>query len=175
MIKVLESIGNRADCFDTSNTGMSYYNGLLSDRVLEGDYVTMKEYYKFEKLVEGYIEYMTAQEYISRCARLVFHTSYDKAIMGLSNSKIDRIAEDLKSGKKYHMPVLNLNERSQEGRHRMLAMSKAFGEDARGAVLVVVKAKATDEEIAEYVKKKIGNRPDLFNRFYDYIKSGFKD
>lgn len=149
MVKIIfESF---VDIFNTSKTGISFYDQLLN--------IKDSEYMKFNKGVVGHIERMTANQYIQTVADKVFDCSFERAKAGVSQSKVDKYAEMMKSGTKFNLPYINLHPyfgESQEGRHRMLSMAKAFGEDTQGSVLVVEPYEPDDKEIEEYCKKKYG-------------------
>lgn len=139
------------DTFKTNKTGVSFYDQILDPKD--------SEYMKFMKGVVGHIEKMTAHQYIQILADEVFGCSYDKVRNGLSQDKIDKYADMMKSGTKFNLPYINLHSYfgpSQEGRHRMIAMAQAFGEDAEGSVLVVEPYEPVDEEIEDYAKRKYG-------------------
>lgn len=153
-IKLVESSNRSVECFNKKDTGMSYYNDLISKSNVGR--VSTIEYYKFEKAIEANIEYMTADTYIKRCANEVFKSSISRTTRGLDDDKISKYAELMKSGTKFPMPILDIANETQEGRHRMLAMSRAYGEDTEGAVLVITRSNPSDKEIEEYAIKKWG-------------------
>lgn len=158
------------DPFEFS-THTSFYNSLMNDEPLNGDsnYST-KDYYKFEKGVEGHIEYMTASEYLDQCSSYVFGGDAYKGVIG---DKVLKYAEDIRSGDKFPLPYLNFSSvygPSQEGRHRMLASAKVYGEDEKFPVLVVTGSDPTDKEIMEYAKKKLPSDPQWA---FNYVKSKF--
>ena len=136
------------DAFKKSKTGVSFYDDLLDHRE--------SEYMKFYKGVVGHLEKMTADEYFKRVASEVFGCTVERAKKGLNQKNIDKYAQMMKDGVKFNLPYLNIHPYhgpSQEGRHRMLAMSQAFGEDAEGYVLIVEPYKPDDEEIRQYASK----------------------
>jgi len=170
VVKVFEEL-NKVNPF-LNKTQVSNYDSLLDDRPLNNDptaKVSTSEYYRFEKGIEGYIEYMTAEEYIWRCAREIFGTSVDSCLNGTSADKVNKYAELMKNGEKFPLPYLSYEGyRGQEGRHRMLAAAKAFGEDTKFPVLMAVDADPTDEEIRDYVKRRF---PNDTKWGYSYVNS----
>lgn len=170
MIKIINE-SKKLNPFKKS-TNTSYYDDLMDDGPLNGksDYST-KDYFKFEKGVESYIEYMTADQYINTCSQKVFRGR--DAALGLSQKSINDYAKAMIDGDKFPLPYINLgNYPSQEGRHRMLAAAKAFGKDTEFPVLIVVNSNPSDDEIMEYAKKKFPNDPKWG---FDYIKSNFSE
>ena len=158
MIKVVE---NKQYNPFTNSTNTSYYDDLISDKPVGKSNYTVREYYRFEKGVESTIEYMTANEYIDRCTHDIFRSK--DAGQGVRDSvNVDKYAKDMLNGDKFPLPYLNYSEdnRSQEGRHRMLAAAKAFGEDTEFPVLIVRDTVATDEEILDYANKKYPQNPE---------------
>lgn len=153
------------------DTHTSFYNDLMDDGPLNGNSnYSAKDYYKFEKGVEGEIKYMTASGYLNQCGKYIFE---DDPYSGVSSDKVNKYAESIKSGDKFPLPYLNLSSTygpSQEGRHRMLAASKVYGEDEKFPVLVVTNSDPSDSEIMEYAKKKVPEDPQWA---FDYVKSKF--
>lgn len=146
MIKILESF---EDCFNRHKTGVFFYDDILNPK--ESDYM------KFEKGTVGHLEKMTADDYFRIISDKVFGVSVEQSKRGLSQSKIDKYAEMMKEGTVFNLPYINLHPYfgpSQEGRHRMLAMAKAFGDDAEGYVLIVEPYEPDDKEIYAYAEKK---------------------
>lgn len=145
MIKITESF---VDAFKKDTTGVSFYDDLLDPRE--------SEYMKFHKGIVGHLEKMTADEYFKRIASEVFGCTVERAKKGLNRRSIDEYAQMMKDGVKFNLPYLNIHPYhgpSQEGRHRMLAMAQAFGEDAEGYVLVTEPYKPDDKEIRQYASK----------------------
>ena len=145
MVIVTESF---VDTFKTNKTGVSFYDDLLDPKE--------SEYMKFHKGIVGRLEKMTADEYIRRCAEEVFGCSVEQAKRGLIKDNIEKYSQMMKDGVKFNLPYLNLHPYhgpSQEGRHRMLAMAQAFGDDAEGYVLIAEPYKPDDEEIRHYASK----------------------
>lgn len=160
MIKILDE--SFVDAFQ-NKTGVSSYDEFFDKKDAE--------YRKFNKASVGRVVKMTADEYIQACADKVFHKSVDKVLRGLDQSNIDKYAQMMKDGTKFYMPYLNLHPyfgEAQEGRHRMLAMAKAFGDDAEGNVLVVEPYDPSDEEVMEYAKRRYKSDPQFG---FDYIRS----
>jgi hypothetical protein len=152
---IVESV-DVIDCF-LNKTRVSFYDDLINDHPLDpGGKYSVKEYMKFEKGLDSYIETLTGDEYIQKCSSLIFHKSVDQTLRGVNYQKVSDYANLMKDGTKFPLPYLNLAEHQQEGRHRMLALKEAFGKDAKGKVLVVIAADPTDEEIRDYARRKWG-------------------
>lgn len=142
------------------------YDDLLSDRHIkysngnESKY-TIKEYYKFEKGIEGNVEYMTANEYLDKCSKCVFNGR--NAYAGVQDGKVNKYANAMLNGEKFPMPYIRYeyDGGQQEGRHRMLAADRAYP-NSSFPVLVIKDSEYTKEERNEYYKKKYGNDYQLF-------------
>lgn len=148
---------NPEDVFKTDTTSFSFYDVFLNDKSLGN--VTQKEYYKFEKGIEGKIVQMTADEYINTCSKDVFGKSAEDIISQRSQKDIQQYAQDMLNGDKFPMPYISLSERNgkaQEGLHRAAAFKKAFGPNAKFNVLLVTDSNPTEEEIRDYAEKKWG-------------------
>lgn len=160
MIFIFESVVN---CFK-DKTGLRLYDDMLDPSQLD--------YFIFRKGTKPSLERMTCRQYIQDCADL-FEISYDDEIAPgvIDYKKVNEYADKMKSGEKFPMPFINFNKNfygpSQEGRHRMLAMAKAFGEDSVTNVLVVHSYMPSDEEIKEYVSKAYKGMEDWG---FNYIK-----
>lgn len=115
--------------FDTTRTGMSYYDELLHN----------PDYMRKNKNLVGEIIYMTPKEYFSGCAD-IFNSTVEKQI---SQTKADKHTFDklmtvlTKYKKKFPIGFLNYAQRGQEGRHRMLAAAEYSGWETEQPVLVI--------------------------------------
>ena len=75
--------------------------------------------YSYVKVVE-----MTPLEYLNACSKYAWETPVQDGIDFAEQDKISRYAEDMKKGDKFPMPVLDLKDHTQEGRHRALTAQK---------------------------------------------------
>lgn len=169
MIRLIES--SNVECFNLKSTGMSYYDDLIDDSKLNGTgNVSTSEYFKFEKGIQGDIVWMTANEYMTRCSNNIFNgiDSYN----GLIQSNIDKYSDVMSNGTKFKLPMLNYANPGQEGRHRMLAASEAFGDESKFPVLIVTKSNPTDDEIRDYASRRWGKADADWG--FNYVKSKFK-
>ena len=149
------------------DTNTSYYNSLIDDKPAHsGAKYSTKDYYRFEKNVEGHIEYMTAKKYIDECSK-IFNGDAGR---GVRNSPdIDKYAKAMLDGDKFPLPYINYKDKSQEGRHRMSAAAKAFGEDTEFPVLIVTETKTNSKEILDYANKKYPKDPETIVRMVNSI------
>jgi len=157
-------IENYSNCFNLSDTGMSYYNEFIKGEMLSGDKVSMVDYYKIDKGAVGEIEYMTATEYMEKCAK-IHNISFENEFVGLNKESIKKFTYMMLYGTKFHLPVLDFEcgkRGTQEGRHRMMAAQNAFGENEKFPVLCIYKYKPTKEEITDYCKARWGEQAYYF-------------
>lgn len=129
-MRIIESV-SKVNPF-TNSTNTSYYDVFLDDesKVSRSNY-TVKDYYRFEKGVEGRIEYMTADEYFDRCNK---YSGDNYRLTGQrSLDKVLQYAKDMSKGDKFPLPYINQSKNNfgQEGRHRMLAASKVYGSQTK--------------------------------------------
>lgn len=159
MIKLLiEHFG--PDVFNTSSTGNSVGDCISSESLGR---VTQRDYYMFEKGLTGIIRYMTCDEYINNCIKKIFHSDYTKTVTNaVDMDKVTEYANKMKNGTKFPMPYLDYVNNQQEGRHRALAYKQAFGSDAEFPVLEIFPTDVTNDEIAEYCKRKWNNVENWF-------------
>lgn len=119
------------DIFDTTKTGMSYYDDFLNP---EG-----KRYMETQKGLTGNIEYITPREYFEKTAQ-IFNSDVDTQIEGIGEekSKINMLKSVLKDKKKtFPLPYLNFASNKQEGRHRMYVAGELYGWDKKFPTLIV--------------------------------------
>lgn len=135
--------------------------------------VTLNDYIRYEKGQDANIEYMSPTEYLERCAKDIFHSSWNKVIAPIQRYYADTItkyANDMKNGDKFPIPYLDYTTENQEGRHRALAVIEAFGEDSIMPVVVIKPTDPTEEEIREYAEQRWPNDPEWGT---DYVKSKY--
>lgn len=157
MIRICESDTKKLNIFQ-DKTRVSDYDAMMDNTKLKGD-ATRHEYYKFEKGYDYYIDYMTAQEYMDMCSEKAFNGR--DAYKGVFTDKVNEYAESMKNGDKFPLPYINIADEGQEGRHRMLAGAKAFGEDTEFPVMVIIESNPTESEIVDYCKKAYGKYWDM--------------
>lgn len=97
-----------AGIFDTSTTGMPNYDSMIESPA----------YYYFFKDRDISLEWMTPKEYMEKCAKYVHDTSTEDEYDNVNKTDVAAIEKIADSGKKLDTPVLNIADKSQEGRHR---------------------------------------------------------
>ena len=115
--------------FDTTTTGMSYYDELLHN----------PEYMRRAKNLKGEIVYMTPTAYFEGCAD-IFNSTTEKQINQTRADKhtFDKLMTVLKKyRRKFPVGFLNYAQRGQEGRHRMFAAAEYSGWETKQPVLVI--------------------------------------
>lgn len=113
---VNEAVSPSSEVIRTDKTGMSYYDDFLN--------VKDHDYKRLAKGLQGEIVYMTPQEYIRRLGTDIFHCSYERVMRGVDHDNVQNIMDKMSSGTKYNLPILDLANETQEGRHRALAADK---------------------------------------------------
>lgn len=113
----------------TDKTGMSYYDDFLNPK----DH----DYKKLVKGLQGNIVMMSPDDYIDRLGKDIFHCSRERVLRGVDQDNVEQIRQKMAAGTKYNIPILDLANTTQEGRHRALA-AKALGVQ-KIPVLVVTK------------------------------------
>lgn len=108
--------------FDITKTDPSYDEYFIKGNK-DRDYVLNKGGY-----TDAYIAEMTPEEYLKLCGKYGWKHIYNDIDEIIKNTPekylIDKYAEMFKQGKRAPMPVLDINHRGQEGRHRALACIK---------------------------------------------------
>ena len=110
-----EAIDGRA-VINTQKTGMSYYDDFLNKK----DH----DYKKLAKGRKGEIIMMSPDEYINRLGKDIFHCSRERVMRGVEWKNVDKYTDMVSNGTKFNLPILNLADETQEGRHRALAAAK---------------------------------------------------
>ena len=129
--------------------------------------VTINDYMRYEKGQDAKVEYMTAKDYMQGCSE-IFNKNIDYLYKNLpEKSNVDKYAKAMLEGDKFPIPNLDYVNYGQEGRHRALAVAKAFGEDAIFPVIVIKETKPTKEELRDYCNRKFPNKPYYADMFYD--------
>ena len=137
--------------FDTSTTGMSYYDNFLNEKDLA--------YMQQAKNLTGEIVMMSPKEYYERCSRDIFNGQSSVEDLKLSReyskfkdntSFIDKYKSLMQSGTKFPLCTLNYANPTQEGLHRMYAAGELYGWNTKFPVLVVDNY---DKELAEKWRK----------------------
>jgi len=129
--------------------------------------VTINDYMRYEKGQDAKVEYMTARDYMQGCSE-IFNKNIDYLYKNLpEKSNVDKYAKAMLKGDKFPIPNLDYVNYGQEGRHRALAVAKAFGEDAIFPVIVIKETKPTKEELRDYCNRKFPNKPYYADMFYD--------
>lgn len=111
--KINEAISPNSEVIRTDKTGMSYYDDFLN--------VKDHDYKRLAKGLQGEIVYMAPMEYIRRLGTDIFHCSTARVMRGVDQENVNQIANKMASGTKYNIPILDLANETQEGRHRALA------------------------------------------------------
>lgn len=115
---------NGSDIFDTTTTGVSYYNSLIPGN-------KDNDYYRQEKNISAKIIYMTPTEYFNECSKL-FGTS-PESLMRQRRHDEDTLkhleAVIIDYGRKFPMPMINWAHDGQEGLHRAMVAGDLFGWD----------------------------------------------
>lgn len=107
---------NGASLFNTQKSGMSFYDDFLNPK----DH----DYKKLCKGLKGTIVMMTPDEYISKLGSAIFHCSRERVLRGVDWDNVDKYADQMRAGTKFDIPILNVAQGTQEGRHRALAAQK---------------------------------------------------
>lgn len=111
--------------FDTTKTGMSYYDQLIPGH-------PENTYMKEAKNLKGEIVYLTPLEYYQECAKNIFNTSVEslKKQRSCSQEYIEKLKKIITKKKKcFPLTFLNYADKSQEGLHRMMVAGELFGWD----------------------------------------------
>ena len=117
--------------FDTTKTGMSFYDNFLNDKDLA--------YMQKSKNLDGKIVQMSPNEYFDEVAK-IFKSSRDYQIefTAQETDNINKLINVItKHKKRFPIGFINYADNQQEGRHRMYVAGKLFGFDHKFPVLIV--------------------------------------
>lgn len=151
--------------FNTSTTGMSYYDNFLNEKDLA--------YMQKAKNLTGKIIMMSPNEYYEACSRDIFNgrssvedlkRSREYSKFKDNTSFIDKYKSLMQSGTKFPLCTLNYATPTQEGLHRMYAAGELYGWNTKFPVLVV---EDYDKDLAEKHRK--------LDELADFERYDFKD
>ena len=148
--------------FDTTKTGMSYYN----------EFITNPSYMQKEKNLKCEFVNMTPMEYFEGCAE-IFDSTTNKQIAQTKADKvtIDHLHQVLSVYKKrFPVTFLNYAEQTQEGRHRMLVAAEYCGWEVKHPVMVI--SWANEEKHKQEVELK--NRQELERDIRQAVKEALR-
>lgn len=139
---ILEGIDS-CDFFNVSTTGMPPYDAMIKN----------PSYYFFFKDQTISLQYMTAEEYMKLCGADVHDVPTKDEYESIDIPDVKALIKLIQDGVKLDTPVLNLEAKSQEGRHRSIAarsqgcdsipvyvVSKAFPGKQKAATEIIKKA-----------------------------------
>jgi hypothetical protein len=124
---------------------------------------TLNDYMRYEKGQDAVIEYMSPNEYLERCAKDIFNSTYEKTVGNIkkyNSGIISKYAKDMLNGDKFPLPYLDYVYKQQEGRHRALAVIEAFGEDSIMPVIVIRPTDPTEQELKQYAEQRWPEDPE---------------
>ena len=98
------------DIFDTSTTGMPNYDAMIKHPA----------YYFFCKDQIISLQHMSPKEYINLCASDVHDTTPEKEYDSIDTPNVKALIQKVNKGIKLDTPILNIDDKSQEGRHRSI-------------------------------------------------------
>lgn len=116
-----------SDVFDTTTTGVSFYNQFLNSSDIE--------YLRDKRNLVGKIVYMSPNEYYEECGKHgwdhYISPSKLKSQRAADKDVIDHLKQVLQVYKKrFPLPFINYAENGQEGLHRMYVVGELFGWDS---------------------------------------------
>jgi hypothetical protein len=124
-------------------TNIPYY-----DMLLMGRYDELPSEYSD---IDAYVEHMTPQQYLSKCAEMQ-GTTYADQLSYIRQVTVDKLVGLMQSGVKLDMPYLNYanGNVSQEGRHRAKA-AMDYGVDKIPVLIIVdIKKDGDDDNVMQY-------------------------
>lgn len=113
---ILQEAMSGSSVIRTDKTGMSYYDDFLNQK----DH----DYKKLAKGLKGEIKMMSPDEYIDALGKDIFHCSRERVLRGVEWDNVKEYAAKMAAGTKFNIPILDLANETQEGRHRALAAAQ---------------------------------------------------
>ena len=120
--------------FDTTTTGVSFYNDLIPGSPDE-------QYYKKEKNLYGKIVNLTPQQYFEACVKYAFpNSSVDKLKQERQRDtdSLETIKTVIDNGVQLPMTIVNIAQQTQEGLHRMYVVGEMFGWDSNSYPVLII-------------------------------------
>ncbi len=139
-------------------------------------------YFIFEKGEMSQIKYIEPKQYIYAVAR-GFGVSYDDALLHVNQDNVNKYVADMKKGDKFPIGYYKDGEKSQEGRHRAMALIsigcnimpvvviRSLNKDEIVKLALTFKNKSKEELDAMFKKMGYNGITDLdFRSLNNYIK-----
>ena len=120
--------------FDTTTTGVSFYNDLIPGNPDE-------QFYKKEKNLHGKIVNLTPSQYFEACVKYAFpNSSVDKLKQERQRDtdSLETIKTVIDNDVQLPMTVVNIAQQTQEGLHRMYVVGEMFGWDSNSYPVLFV-------------------------------------
>jgi hypothetical protein len=159
-LKILETY-NASSSFRTENDPDNVAANWFGNKKVGN--ATLNDYMRYEKGQDANIVYMTPNEYLERCAKDIFNSTYEKTVGNIkkyNSGIISKYAKDMLNGDKFPLPYLDYVYKQQEGRHRALAVIEAFGEDSIMPVIVIRPTDPTEQELKQYAEQRWPEDPE---------------
>lgn len=162
---------NIREFFDKNNSRLlleSKDYGYFKDRTTVPDYDAIL-FNKTDELPKMYmnwtgeVKFMTLEEYINECAKLQ-GTSYEEQFKYINDANVSKIQKNMDNGVKYNMPYLNYVDKTQEGRHRVVAASNLGQKE----IPVLILKKEDEDFSTDNISDMIGKWDDLVKLGDDY-------
>lgn len=140
-----------SEIFDTTKTGVSFYDQFLNKRDAE--------YLKKEHNLTGKIVYMSPEEYYKECADHAWRNKTSVNNLKASRSRDTGALNHLKQvltvyKRRFPLPYINYAEGGQEGLHRMYIAGELFGWDAPKHPVLVINWADPDRRTREVDEKR---------------------
>lgn len=108
---------------------------------------------------EASLKMMSKEEYLQKCAKLQ-ETSYSDQYGFIVPEQVKNIENKMSQGIKYDIPYLNYVEKTQEGRHRVVAASN-LGQEKIPVLILTKEEKEEEDFVQSNISTMIGKWNDL--------------
>lgn len=104
---------SQSDCdFFINKTNIVDYDDILQDKQN-----------RYKKNITGKILKMTMEQYLKYCSKIQ-DTTYEEQLSYINRINVNTIKKNMLNGEKYSMPYIDINDKTQEGRHRIVAATE---------------------------------------------------
>lgn len=165
--KIISEQIDYVDIFNISTTGMPNYDIMIED----------PSYFFFFKDQSISLQWMTPQDYMELCALDVHDTSPSEEYNSVKIPDVQALIKAVQAGVKLDTPVLNVDNKSQEGRHRTIAaahlgcemvpvyvVSRVHGGKQKDAVKILIGSENYEEAKGKLMKMGIPLDEKVYNK-----------
>lgn len=91
--------------------------------IVDYDDILLDKQNRYKKNITGKIVKMTMEQYLKYCSKIQ-DTTYEEQLSYINRINVNTIKKNMLNGEKYSMPYIDIDDKTQEGRHRIVAATE---------------------------------------------------